>query len=93
MSSTTPTASASTLSAGRLVWMICSFMGSTSKRRVPAGSGRESGPDVGFGRSASPITLASSVAATVETSLRSRPITRPDPGHDRTGDATAIGAQ
>jgi hypothetical protein len=58
-----------------------------------SGSGSESGPDVGFGRSASPITLASSVAASAEMPSRNRAITAPAPGHDRTGDATVIAAQ
>ena len=37
------------------------------------------------------MTFASSVAASAETPSRNRAITDPDPGHDRTGDPSAIG--
>ena len=50
ISNTAPTAIVSTRSAGRLAATICSFTPSISKRRTPAGSGREKGPAVGFGR-------------------------------------------
>jgi hypothetical protein len=43
----------------------------------PDGSGCESGPDVGLGRSPSPMALASSVAAWIDTPSRTRAMTPP----------------
>jgi hypothetical protein len=92
MSSTALTATARTRSACRFGAIICSLMPSTSNRRMPDGSWLVSGPEVGLGRKASPMTLASSFAACMEIRSRSRAITFP-PCFVRAGEPSLSGAQ